>query len=162
MSFVCRLGSSLKAGADARLRPHRFFLLCFASGVRMIFGAGFEKKKKKKKTPPYVHVHAVHVCCDFFWFNRKVLVMDARQHASSSHDVHCDLHSARNCASSSLQPSSGHGTGLHVQYATWFSSFCFFSVVCFFPFFLFFFRTPSLCFWLADPARNIEKNTVRP
>ena len=54
----------------APLRPHRFFL-CFASGARDL-GAGFEKNTH---TPPYVHVHPVHVCCDILWFNREVRVV---------------------------------------------------------------------------------------
>ena len=45
-----------------------------------------------------------------------MLVLGARQErTSSSHTVHCDLCSACNCTLSSLQPSSRHGTGLHVR-----------------------------------------------
>ena len=111
-----------------------FFFLCFASGARMILGPDSEKNN----TLPYVHVHTVHVCCDILWFNHEVLVLGARQqHTGSSHTMHCDLRSARNCASS-LQPRSGHGSCLHVQYAA-----CVFLVFLLSFFFLSFFRNPS-------------------
>ena len=114
------------------------------------FGAGFEKKTH---TPPYVHVHTVHVCCDILWFNHEVLVLGARQHyASSSHTVHRDLRSARDCLSSSLQPSLGHGTGLHVQYAACFS---------FFSFFFFFFFSALLAFGWLTRCETLKKRKRR-
>ena len=69
-------------------------------------------RKEKKQTLPYVLVHTERVCCDInlLWFNREVLVLDTRQqhNTGSSHTVHCDLCSAHNCASSSIQ--TGHVT----------------------------------------------------
>ena len=122
------------------------------------FGAVFEKENTLRHTHMYVqYMYSVHVCCDILWSNREVLVLGAQQQLTSSshaHTVQCDLHSARNWASSSLQHSSGHRTGLHVQYAADFS--LFFFLLCFF---LLFSTLPD-CFWLADPTRNIEKNSV--
>ena len=93
----------------------------------------------------------------FLWFNREVLVLAWQQHASSSHAVHCDLRSARICVSSSLQTSSGHGTGLHAHYACY-SLFCFF-----FSFFLllFFLRTHSQLLAGWPDAKHRKKTAWR-
>ena len=104
----------------------------------------------------YMYIQSMRAVT-FLFFNCEVLVLGARQHTSSSHAVHCDLRSARNCASSSFQTTSGDGTGLHVQYAACFSLF-----VCFLSFFLIFFSALAHCFWRADPTRNIEKKPVWP
>ena len=102
----------------------------------------------------------------FLWFNREVLVLDARQqHASSSHAVHCDLRSARNCASSSLQPSSGDGTAHRPAFSlvqgTELVCSMFFLVDFLVFLFLFFFHTPSLLL-AGGPDPKHRKKTVWP
>ena len=113
----------------------------------MILGPA-SKKKKKKKILRHTYMYIQNMCAVTFLVQSRsactVVVLGARQqHTSSSHTVHCDLHSACNCASSSLRTSSGHGTELfyvysmqHVFLGLFFFFFFFFSLSLFF-------RTPS-------------------
>ena len=121
------------------LRPHRFFSLCFTSGARVILGLASKKKKKKKST--------IRTCTCVLWH---FMVRSASAGCTTTirkfltnytqytqYTVHCDLRSARNCASSSLSTFRlVQGTKLVYMYSMQ-------HLFLFFFFFLFF-RTPSL------------------
>ena len=129
------------------IKPHRFFSMFCIRHARDC-GAGFEKNTH---TLRQTYMYMQCTCgVTFLWLDRAVLMLGVRQHyTSSSHTVHCDLRSARNCVLFSVQP---------FRARNW--STC---TVCsiFFPFFLSFFKFffPALphCIWLADWTRNIEE-----
>ena len=133
------------------VRPHQAFYV--SRWVCVILGLT-SKKISGKRACTY-STSVLYICAMTYWYYYSLGNASARctttLHKSSSHTVHCDLHSARNCALSSLQTSSGHGTGLHVQSAAGFSS-LFFSFLFLFLFFFFSFSALAHCFWLADPT----------